>query len=80
MKIIIVFIFIFLIFYFIWQVIKRTIFLKFFKNLENLAQNNQASYNDREPEPKRNRELKKNINWDAETVEYEEIPNDNPKK
>lgn len=79
MKVIIIFIFIFLIFYFIWQFIKRTIFFKIFKTFQNFPQNNKAYQEERETQTKKNREFKKDIKWDAETIEFEEIPDSNQK-
>lgn len=73
MKVIIIFIFIFLIFYFAWQFIKRAIFIKIFKTLNKFSQND--TKNERETQfAKQNKEFKKDIKWDAETVEFEEIP------
>lgn len=77
MKAIIVFILIFLIFYFIWQFIKRMVFIKIFKKMNTFSQNNpyQGEEFQSSESKKENRKFKKNIKWDAETIDYEEVPN-----
>ncbi len=73
MKTIIVFIIIFLIFYFIWQFIKRMFFVKFLKTMNTFSQNSPYQ-KEGHKNRKKNGEFKKDINWDAETIDFEEIP------
>lgn len=76
MKIILVFVFIFLIFYFLWQIAKHLIFKKIFKTFNQFNQGNSTYGEESKANPqKKNREFKKNIKWDAETIDFEEIPN-----
>lgn len=75
MKLIIGILITFLIFYIAWQFIKRAIFIKIFKNLNNFPHNNQSYEEPISQKKMKNREFKKDIKWDAETIEYEEIPN-----
>lgn len=75
MKILIGFILVLLAFYLLWKWIKRLIIVKIFKTLnQNFPQSN-GHYREEEPSnDKKNKEFKKDIKWDAETVEFEEIP------
>lgn len=73
MKIIIVCIFIILIFYFIWQFVKRSIFFRIFKTFNDISQN-AASSGEEYSQSTKNKGFKRDIKWDAETIEYEEIP------
>lgn len=75
MKTITVFILIFLTFYFIWQFIKRTFFIKIFKTMNSFSQksSDQEEESRNSQSTKRNPRFKKNINWDAETIDFEEI-------
>lgn len=59
---------------FVWNIVKRLFFIKVFKTF-NFPQNQQQQEPRRENPKKK---MKEKIDWDAETVEYEEIsePND----
>lgn len=75
MKTVIGFIIVFLILYFGWKIIKRLILKKIFKTLNNFPQNQQSygeGKNTQSQKPKK--EFKKDIKWDAETIDFEEIP------
>lgn len=50
-------------------------FIKFFKTMNTFSQKN--SYKEEEQKTSnrtKNRKFKKDINWDAETIDFEEIP------
>lgn len=68
-----------LVFYIVWKLIKRIFFFKVFKSLNDFPKN---PYREQQKEgnTKKQREFKKDIKWDAETVEYEEIPDNESKK
>lgn len=74
MKVLIVFILILLVFYFAWQYIKRAIFRKFFKTFTSYSEGQYPHEDNIYQKETKNREFKKDIKWDAETVEFEEIP------
>ena len=54
---------------FVWNIVKRLFFIKVFKTF-NFPQNQQQQEPRRENQKKK---MKEKIDWDAETVEYEEI-------
>ena len=63
-----------IIMFFVWNMLKRLFFIKVFKTF-NFPQNQQQA----QPRPENpKKKMKEKIDWDAETVEYEEIsePND----
>lgn len=57
-----------IIIFFTWNILKRIFFTKFYQNFP-------LNQNDRKKEDKKN--LNQKVNWDAETVEYEEIKEEN---
>lgn len=54
-----------IIFFFVWNILKRIFFTAFYKNFPGLKPS-QHKTNEKKSK-------KEKINWDAETVEYEEI-------
>ena len=59
-----------IIIFFVWNILKRIFFNAFYKNFPSLNPKNRVY-------PKQNSQSQKNskekLNWDAETVDYEEI-------
>lgn len=80
MKYIIEFFFVFVIIYFLWNILKRLIFNSLQKRVNNMMNN--QSY--RKPEEQRaepqNKLNEPKLKWDAETVDYEEVKEDESKK
>ncbi|MDQ0593213.1 hypothetical protein QFZ37_001582 [Chryseobacterium ginsenosidimutans] len=75
MKYIFEFVLITIIIYFVWNILKRIFFKTFhsymFGNKNNSRQN---------PDLQNSNDTKKKINWDAETVDYEEVKENNDKR
>lgn len=69
MKYIFEFILITIIISFVWNTLKRLFFSSFYKNSQNF--NNKQT-----PEKK----MEQKVNWDAETIDYEEIKDDDKSK
>ncbi|HCR77590.1 MAG TPA: hypothetical protein DIW37_14530 [Chryseobacterium sp.] len=65
-----------IIIYFVWNILKRIFFKKFHSYLFNQNRNE----NRREQDIKNSDNTKKKINWDAETVDYEEVKENNSKR
>ena len=65
-----------IIIYFVWNILKRIFFKKFHSYLFNQSRND----NRREQDIKNSDNTKKKINWDAETVDYEEVKENNSKR
>ncbi|OVE57083.1 hypothetical protein SAMN05421785_104184 [Chryseobacterium gambrini] len=65
-----------IIIYFVWNILKRIFFKKFHSYLFNQNRNE----NRREQDIKNSDNTKKKINWDAETVDYEEVKENNNKR
>ena len=64
------FILITIILFFVWNILKRLFFTAFYKNFPNLNpgnQQNQSSQSNSKKMPNQK------VNWDAETVDYEEV-------
>lgn len=58
-----------IIIFFVWNILKRLFFNQFYKNFPTLNPRNQESQ-----KPKsQNKSIKEKVNWDAETVDYEEV-------
>ena len=58
-----------IIIFFVWNILKRIFFNEFYKNFPSLNPRNQENH-----KPKsQNKKKKKKVNWDAETVDYEEV-------
>lgn len=58
-----------IIIFFVWNILKRIFFNEFYKNFPSLNPRNQEK-----PRPKsQNNTIKEKVNWDAETVDYEEV-------
>ena len=51
--------------FFIWNILKRIFLNKFYKNFPQNPLNKET--------PKKENKINQKVNWDAETVEYEEI-------
>ncbi len=62
-----------IIIYFVWNILKRI----FFKTFHSYTFNNN---NRQEKDIKNSNTTKKKINWDAETVDYEEVKETNEKR
>lgn len=65
-----------IIIYFVWNILKRIFFKKFHSYLFNQNRNE----NRREQDIKNSDNTKKKINWDAETIDYEEVKENNSKR
>ena len=61
-----------IIIYFVWNILKRIFFRKFHSYLSN--------QNRKEQDIRNSDNTKKKINWDAETVDYEEVKENNSKR
>ncbi len=59
-----------IIFFFVWNILKRIFFNSFYKNFPTLNPRNQQQSQQANREEKK---LKEKVNWDAETVDFEEI-------
>ena len=70
MKYIFEFILATIIIFFVWNILKRLFFNSFYKNFPMLNPKNREQTNQNQANPKKN---KAKVNWDAETVDYEEI-------
>ncbi|MGV4414208.1 hypothetical protein [Chryseobacterium sp. T1] len=58
--------------FFVWNILKRLFFNSFYKNFPQLKPNNQNN----QQQSKADKKVKEKVNWDAETVDYEEIKDD----
>ncbi|WP_018676147.1 hypothetical protein [Riemerella columbina] len=70
MKYILEFILITIIIFFVWNTLKRLFFNKFYNYFPHQKKQNQQQRTEQQRTTKRKKET---LNWDAETVEYEEI-------
>lgn len=59
-----------IIFFFVWNILKRIFFNSFYKNFPTLNPRNQQQSQQSDREEKK---LKEKVNWDAETVDFEEV-------
>ncbi|SKB66833.1 hypothetical protein SAMN05660477_00640 [Soonwooa buanensis] len=59
-----------IIFFFVWNILKRIFFNSFYKNFPTLNPRNQQQNQQSNREEKK---LKEKVNWDAETVDFEEV-------
>lgn len=64
-----------IIIFFVWNILKRLFFNQFYKNFPSLNPQNRDNLR---PNPQ-NKSLKEKVNWDAETVDYEEVKDENKK-
>lgn len=62
-----------IIIYFVWNILKRI----FFKTFHSYMFNNNKK---QQPDIQNSNKINKKINWDAETVDYEEIKEYNDKR
>lgn len=65
-----------IIIFFVWNILKRIFFKTFYSyrfNNENQNKKQQDIHNS-------NKNSKQNLNWDAETVDYEEVKESNDKR
>ena len=58
--------------FFIWNILKRIFLNKFYKNFPQNPLKKET--------PKKENKINQKVNWDAETVEYEEIKENNETK
>lgn len=83
MKYIIEFFLVFVIIYFLWNILKRLIFRSLQKRVNNVfntqQQQRQQSQQGHNPQQK-SVEKEPKLNWDAETVDYEEVKDEDTKK
>jgi hypothetical protein len=65
-----------IIIFFVWNILKRIFFNAFYKNFPSLNPKNREY-----PQPKSSSQnnIKEKVNWDAETVDYEEVKDENKK-
>ena len=63
------FILIVIIIFFVWNILKRIFFQPFYQGMTG----QQVSENKKNKKTSLSKRTKQNLNWDAETVEYEEI-------
>lgn len=59
--------------FFVWNILKRMFFSKFYNYFPHQKFQNEAKNNNN---TKKDIKTNKNYKWDAETVDYEELPND----
>lgn len=78
MKYIIEFLLVFIIIYFLWNILKRLIFSSLQKRFNNVV--NTQKQQQQQAHPQRTVEKEPKLNWDAETVEYEEVKDEDTKK
>jgi hypothetical protein len=64
-----------IIIYFVWNILKRIFFKKFHSYMFNNRNNNRQ-----QPDIQSSNKTDKKIKWDAETVDYEEIKENNHKR
>ncbi|CAA7196876.1 hypothetical protein [Chryseobacterium potabilaquae] len=67
-----------IIIYFVWNILKRIFFKTFHNYLFNLNKNNPNR--PQQDIKNSNNNPKQKINWDAETVDYEEVKDNNEKR
>ncbi|MCS4301355.1 MULTISPECIES: hypothetical protein [unclassified Chryseobacterium] len=65
-----------IIIFFVWNILKRI----FFKTFYSYRFNNQKQNNNQQDLHNSNKNNKKNLKWDAETVDYEEVKESNDKR
>lgn len=58
-----------IIIYFVWNILKRI----FFKTFHSYVFGNKNNNNRQNPDVQNSNKTSKKINWDAETVDYEEV-------
>ncbi|SIQ48144.1 hypothetical protein SAMN05880574_1143 [Chryseobacterium sp. RU37D] len=64
-----------IIIYFVWNILKRIFFKTFYSYMFNNRQENRQ-----QQDLKNSNNTKKKINWDAETIDYEEVKETNDKR
>lgn len=65
-----------IILFFVWNILKRI----FFKTFYSYRFNNDNQNNTQQDIHNSNKNIKKNLKWDAETVDYEEVKETNDKR
>ncbi|MET3036228.1 hypothetical protein ABXT08_09005 [Chryseobacterium sp. NRRL B-14859] len=65
-----------IIIFFVWNILKRI----FFKTFYNYRFNNNDQNNRQQDIHNSNKNKKQGLNWDAETVDYEEVKESNDKR
>lgn len=65
-----------IIIFFVWNILKRI----FFKTFYSYRFNNNNQNNKQQDIHNSNKNNKQNLNWDAETVDYEEVKESNDKR
>ncbi|KMQ69509.1 AraC family transcriptional regulator [Chryseobacterium sp. FH2] len=76
MKYILELVFTAIIIFFVWNILKRI----FFKTFYSYRFNNNNQNNNKQQDINSNKNISKNLKWDAETVDYEEVKESNDKK
>ena len=64
-----------IIIFFVWNILKRLFFNSFYKNFPSLNPRNYAK-----PSKTASKKIKEKVDWDAETVDFEEIPDNKNKR
>ncbi|MCW3159737.1 hypothetical protein [Chryseobacterium oryctis] len=64
-----------IIIFFVWNILKRIFFKSFYSYRFNNHQNNKKQDNNSS-----NKNINQNLKWDAETVDYEEVKENNDKR
>ena len=62
-----------IIIFFVWNILKRIFFNEFYKNFPSLNPRNQENQKSKS----QNKSINEKVNWDAETVDYEEVKEEN---
>jgi len=76
MKYILELVLIAIILFFVWNILKRIFFKTFYSYRFNNNENNNRQQDIRNS----NKNTQQNLNWDAETVDYEEVKENNDKR
>lgn len=82
MKYIIEFFLVFVIIYFLWNILKRLIFSSLQKRFNSAINNQRQQQQNHAQNPQQQKTVEKEpkLKWDAETVEYEEVKDEDTKK
>jgi len=67
------FILVVIIIFFVWNTLKRIFFFPFYQGLNRKEKDNNYS---QEQNKNSKKNMKQNLKWDAETIDYEEIKDD----
>lgn len=62
-----------IIIFFVWNILKRIFFTTFYNNFPNFNSGNQKNTTSKSQQ----KNINEKVNWDAETVDYEEVKDEN---